>query len=301
MSKARLVFWLLNLSFHGLYAQERFSKVEIASNFLPVPRTVRVYLPPSYALEPNRRFPVLYLHDGQNVFSFAGTNVAFGWGSWELDKTCDALSRSNKMHEVIMVAVDNTRERLPEYSGSTHFLGTTNTPFENYSAFLIQELKPRIDKEYRTMPRPENTGVMGSSLGGLCSLALAWYHPDVFGLAASLSGAYQVNHTNFLENVLEPYRGKPKSFRIYLDSGSVDFMGGDDGRSLTEAVAGELRRIGWDKELQLYLDAKPMTAAELEKSGLRHDKWKEAETSQHNEFYWRERAWRPLTFLFPPS
>ena len=77
-------------------------------------------------------------------------------------------------------------------------------------------------------------------------------------------------------------------------------MGGDDGRSLTRQVAAELRRIGWPKNLKLYFDAKPLTLAELKKSGLRRDKWAEAQTSQHNEFYWRLRAWRALTFLFPP-
>jgi predicted alpha/beta superfamily hydrolase len=290
----------LCLALQATFGQDRFSKFELPSNFLPAPRTVRIYLPPSYAQEPARRYPVLYLHDGQNVFSSAGTNVAFGWGSWELDKTADALSRSGKMQEVLMVAVDNGPARIAEYSGSIHSSGNTNTPFENYAAFLAQELKPKIDREYRTMPGSANTGVMGSSMGGICSLALAWYHPEVFGRAASLSGAYMIDRTNFLKNVLVPYRGRPKPFCIYLDSGSIDFMGGDDGRSLTEAVANELQRIGWKKELMLYLDARPMTPEELERTGLRRDKWKEAQTSQHNEFYWRQRVWRALTFLFPP-
>ena len=142
---------------------------------------------------------------------------------------------------------------------------------------------------------------MGSSMGGLCSVVLAWEQPEVFGGAASLSGAFMVEGTNFLNAVLRPYQAKPKPARIYLDSGSVDFMGGDDGRSLTKAVAQELRRIGWDQELMLWLDAKPLTAADLEKTGLRRDKRAEAQTSQHNEFYWRLRAWRALTFLFPPE
>jgi predicted alpha/beta superfamily hydrolase len=102
--------------------------------------------------------------------------------------------------------------------------------------FLIQELKPKIDSDYRTGPEPEHTGIMGSSLGGICSMVLAWDHPEVFGRAASLSGAFQVDRTNFLNNVLRPYRGKPQSTRLYLDSGVVDFMGGDDGQRLTAAV-----------------------------------------------------------------
>jgi enterochelin esterase-like enzyme len=243
----------------------------------------------------------LYLHDGRNVFSSAGTNCAFGWGSWELDKTVDALSRAGRMREIIMVAADNSFGRYDEYCGRHHAAGSsTNTAFENYAALLITELKPRIDREYRTLPDAAHTAVMGSSLGGLCSLVLAWEHPEIFGGAASLSGAFQVEQTNFLNGVLKEFHGEAKPLRIYLDSGVVDFMGGDDGRALTEKMAVELRRIGGKKNLEWFVDARPLTPAELEKTGLRRDKWREAQTSQHNEFYWRLRAWRALTFLFPP-
>ena len=262
---------------------------------------MRVYLPPSYAQDPARRYPVLYLHDGQNVFSFAGTNIAFGWGSWELDKTADELSWAGKIPELILVGVDNSPARLLEYNGAEHATNMTElTAYDKYSAFLIEELKPKIDAEYRTQPGPSHTGIMGSSMGGLCSVALAWQHPEVFGRAASLSGAFQVN-TNFLNQALRGYQGKPKPVRFYLDSGTVDFMGGDDGRARTEAVAAEFRRIGWGSELIHYIDAQPLDLAGLEKAGLRRDKWAEAQTSQHNEFYWRVRAWRALTFLFPPG
>ncbi len=265
-------------------------------------RGVHIYLPPSYPTHPQRRYPVLYLHDGQNVFSSAGTNCAFGWGSWQLDKTADALARAGKMQEIIMVAVDNSFTRMQVYSGRHHENNAAaNTPFENFEGFLITELKPQIDREYRTLPDAAHTGVMGSSMGGLCSLALAWDHPGIFGNAASLSGAFQVEQRNFLNDVLKNYHGPPRPFRVYLDSGVVDFMGGDDGRSLTGQVAAELRRIGWNKNLELYVDPKPLTVPELEKSGLRRDKWAEAQTSQHNEFYWRQRSWRALVFMFPPG
>ena len=291
---------LLLLSFAPV-CRSSLLETNVPSRFLDGNRGIHIYLPPSYNAEPQHRYPVLYLHDGQNVFSSAGTNCAFGWGSWELDKAADALSRAGKMREIIMVAVNNSPARMQEYSGRHHDTNTAaNTPYENYSAFLLTELKPQIDREFRTLPDAAHTGVMGSSLGGLCSLALAWDHPKIFGNAASLSGAFQVEHANFLNAVLRNYRGEPKPVRIYLESGVVDFMGGDDGHALTEQVAAQLRRIGWGKNLELYVDAKPLTLPELEKSGLRRDKWAEAQTSQHNEFYWRLRCWRALTFLFPP-
>jgi predicted alpha/beta superfamily hydrolase len=287
----------------NMQATQRYITEEVSSKFFAQPRTVRIYLPASYEGSAERKFPVLYLHDGQNVFSFAGANVGFGWGSWELDKTADALSRNGKLPEIIMVAVDNSGlGRYAEYCGAHRPEGaTTNTPFENYAAFLIQELKPRIDKNYRTHSEPAQAGVMGSSMGGICSVVLAWEHPEVFGSAASLSGAFTVEKTNFLQNVLKPCSSKSGKARIYLDSGVCDFMGGDDGRSLTEAVAGEFRRLGWGDELLHYTDLKPLSEEALGKSGLRRDKWEEAQRSQHNEFYWRLRAWRPLTFLFPPE
>jgi predicted alpha/beta superfamily hydrolase len=329
MIRAVLVSGLGFLALQATSAQDRLVKQEFTSQHLRGSRTVRIYLPASYAADLQRRYPVLYLHDGQNVFSFAGTNIAFGWGGWELDKTADQLARDGRMEEVLLVAVDNSPARYAEYCGAHHPVGTNeNTAYENYRAFLIQELKPRIDAQYRTRPEPSSTGVMGSSMGGICSLILAWEHPEVFGRAASLSGAFMVEHTNFLNQVLIPCQGPSKPAWVYLDSGITDFLGGDDGRALTQQVAGELRRIGWRgvepftslgaleglkepgdhrtlkdtssaAQLMHFVDVKPLTAAQLEETGLRRDKWKEAQTSQHNEFYWRLRAWRPLTFLFP--
>jgi predicted alpha/beta superfamily hydrolase len=299
---------LLVLNAWTVLGQEYQIKHEVVrSHQLGTNRTIHVYLPASYKKEAGRRYPVLYLHDGQNIFSTAGTNCAFGWGSWQLDKTADGLARAQKMQEVIMVAVDNSDARIEEYAGRLSLPRTNaataggKTAFENYAAFLITELKPQIDREYRTKPGPANTGLMGSSLGGIGSVVLAWEHPEIFGRAACLSGSFQIEHTNFLNEVLHNYQGKPKPVWIYLDSGTVDFTGGDDNRALTAQVAAELRRIGWENDLMLSVDEQPLTPEEMENAGLRRDKWAEAQTSQHNEFYWRLRAWRALTFLFPPD
>src|SRR5207245_9818524 len=176
-----------------------------------------------------------------------GANVAAGGGNWEVDTAADALGADRKMQEVSMVAVDCSAERYLDYRGPAYRYPDAelkevkrpppapadNSRYEKYTQFLIEELKPKIDCKYRTLPDAANTGVMGSSLGGLCSLALAWEHPEAFGKAASLSGAFQVERTNFLSNVLRAYRGNPKPIRIYLDSGTMDYSGGDDGRKGT--------------------------------------------------------------------
>ena len=139
-------------------------------------------------------------------------------------------------------------------------------------------------------------------MGGICSLALAWEYTNTFGLAASLSGAFQVERTNFLRQILGGYSGPARPVRVYLDSGVTDFSGGDDGRKNTERVATQLRRLGWNEaNLRHFVDDYPLTEVELAKTGLSREKWAEAQTSQHNEFYWRLRAPRALTFLFSPE
>jgi predicted alpha/beta superfamily hydrolase len=288
----------------------------IASRHLGTNRTIRIYLPPSYFKEPTRRYPVLYLHDGQNVFSSAGEDCCFGWGNWQVDRTADELIAEGRMREIIIVGVDNSRYRYQEYRGPSYHYSkrelaalkrrpsgaNDDTRFKNYSLFLTKELKRHVDEHFRTLPTAKNTAVMGSSLGGICSLVLAWENPKVFGSAAILSGSFQIERSSFLTNTVQRYRGKPKPIQIYIDSGVIDFTGDDDGRRYTDRVAAALRKIGWrdDVNLKHFVDEQPMQELDLGRSGLRHDKWKEAQSSQHNEFYWRMRAWRALTFLFPP-
>jgi predicted alpha/beta superfamily hydrolase len=289
----------------------------LRSAILGTERVVRIYLPPSYDQIPQRRFPVLYLQDGQNAFTTAGEHVAFGWGNWQLDRTADDRAGSAQMRELIMVAVDCSAQRYLEYRGPAYPYSPaelaarktrppapgSDAAFARYSQFLVDELKPKIDREYRTRPGSKDTALLGSSMGGIFSLALAWQRPDVFGGAASLSGAFQVERRQFLLRVLRTYQGRPKPIRVYLDSGVVDYSGGDDGCKHTTAVANELRRIGWRDGIDLlhFVDGTPMADDELARRGLPQHKWAEARTSQHNEFYWRSRAWRALTFLFPSS
>jgi predicted alpha/beta superfamily hydrolase len=216
------------------------------------------------------------------------------------------------MREIIMVSIDCTEARYREYRGPSWrpvtqlredgglVRGKADQAYDRYTRFLMDELKPEIDRRYRTLRGPRSTGLIGSSMGGVCSLALAWERPDVFGAAASLSGAFQVERKQLL-TVLRQHDGPRKPIRVYLDSGVIDYSGTDDGKKDTEAVAAALRRIGWreGKDLLHYVDRHPLREEQLAQSDLPRDKWKEAETSQHNEFYWRLRAWRALGFMFP--
>jgi len=272
---------------------------EVSSAVLKKPRKIHVYVPPNYDAEPKRRFPVLYVHDGQNAFSTAGPGAAFGWGPWELDKTVDRLIAEKKIEPIIMVAIDCSNERYKEYRGPKIWrkAGANDDLYENYVRFLIEELKPKIDREYRTKTKAADTGTIGSSMGAVISLALGWEHPDVFGKIAGLSGAFQVESKAAIKGLRE-YDGKKKKLKIFLDSGTSDYTGGDDGLADTEAVVKELRRIGYKKELIHHIDH-GLTAEQLGPYHLNEGKAKEAVKSHHNEFYWRLRAPRALEFLFP--
>ncbi len=280
-----------------------------ASQILGEERIVRIYFPPGYDQDHQARFPVLYIHDGQNVLSTAGPGVAFGWGSWEVDRTAERLAAEGRMREIMVVTVDNSPRRMREYRGPRRpqeaqpdSMAPEPTPFHLYMRFLVEELKPWVDQLYRTLPGPSDTGIMGSSLGGICSLAMAWERPGIFGGAASLSGSFQIDERWFLEGILKAYRGPPKTVRVYLDSGARS-GGGDDGAANTAEVAEELRRIGWrdGSDLLYYLDSDPLTPEELEPLNLDEGKFAEAQRSQHNELYWRLRVWRALEFLFPAT
>lgn len=147
-------------------------------------RTVTVHLPPGYDRDPARRYPVLYLHDGQNVFDDA--RAAFGV-SWRAADTADRLTHAGRIRPLILVGVDNTPARLDEYAVWRDDGQHAGGRGDDHARFLVEELKPFIDREYRTLPGRAHTGVAGSSLGGLASLTTAWRYPDVFSTCGILS------------------------------------------------------------------------------------------------------------------
>lgn len=174
-------------------------------------RDVRVYLPPSYA-KGNRRYPVLYMHDGQNVFD---ASTAFVQQEWRADETAEALSAKGR--ELIIVAVDNNSDRRFEYTPFKAPINDYQPRGDAYVSFLVKTLKPMIDAKYRTLPDREHTGLAGSSLGGLITLYGALAHPDVFGFAGGFSSVLSTADHSLFRWVEERPASKP--LRIYLDQG----------------------------------------------------------------------------------
>jgi len=228
------------------------------------PRDVIVWLPPSYEKNPERRYPVLYVQDGQNAFDPATSFAGVDWG---IDETADRLIREGKLQEILVVGIYNTVDRGREYS---------DTPQGHaYMQFMVEKLKPFIDKEYRTLPDRENTAVMGSSAGGLISFLLIWNYPQVFSQAACLSPAFVYRDIN-APALVENYTGANKGIRIYIDDGGV----------------------GLDAQLQPGCDA--MLRA-LQANGFTMGKnleWYRDPEAEHNERAWSKRVWRPLLFMY---
>lgn len=147
-------------------------------------RPVQVWLPPDYERNTERRYPVLYLHDGQNVFDAAAAGA-----EWQVDETAQRLVVDGQIQPLIIVAVNNTSRRIDEYTATARtYEGQTRGGLAPaYARYLIEQLKPSIDARYRTLPDAAHTAVGGSSLGGIMSLWLAVHHGDVFGTALVVS------------------------------------------------------------------------------------------------------------------
>lgn len=225
-------------------------------------RDLFIYLPRNYQ-RGTKRYPVIYAHDGQNLF---GPEAMFG--GWRLERAADAAIAAGHMEEVIVIGVANTRARMSEYMPEAD-----GGEALKYGRFLTDELKPWVDRTLRTKTGREDTALLGSSLGGIVSLYLAWKRPDVFGKVGSLSGSY------WLRGWVDQIGAKPsQSLKVWLDSGNE---GGSsfDSMEHTLFVRDHLLRQGFSygKDVKHFVGY----------------------GERHNEAAWRNRVGRSLRFLFP--
>jgi predicted alpha/beta superfamily hydrolase len=241
-------------------------------------RTLRIYLPRGYDQHTSRRYPVLYMHDGQNIFGMTGTG--FPPVRWNVDGTLDRLIAMGQARETIVVGIDNTSSRLTEYTPPGAPLGgIPGGQGDKYLAYIRDTVKPLIDSSYRTLPDAANTAVAGSSLGGLISTYMALEAPEVFNKVAAFSPAYWANQTVVTQLTDAP---SLPAWRHYLDSGNAgasDSSGSPDGYALTFDVRDRMLRRG-----------KVLNRDVFHTVGFGH---------QHNESAWQARFPLCVRFLLP--
>jgi predicted alpha/beta superfamily hydrolase len=188
------------------------------SRFLPDDRDIEVYLPEAYTNEPTRRFPVFYLHDGQNLFD--GRTSYLPDCTWRAHTTADRLTREGFIEPLILVGINNTGvRRMAEYTPSPD-IRHRGGDGDRYGRLLVEELKPCIDNAFRTLPEAAHTGLGGSSLGGLITLYLGFTYPEVFSRLAVMSPSVWWDNRAILRTV-STGRVRP-DLRIWLDMGTAE-------------------------------------------------------------------------------
>jgi len=187
---------------------------------------LRVYLPPGYDENVLKRYPVLYMQDGANLFF---PEEAFLGREWQVDETLERLDEMNVIDDVIVVGVDSG-QRMTDY---------TEPGVAAYGRALTGELLPWIDSELRTLSGPRNTAVLGSSLGGVAAFSLAWNWPRTFGMAGCLSSTFGYRD-DLLARVRSAGRVGREGLRLYLDSGWPN-----DNYEATLAMAAALIEAGF--------------------------------------------------------
>jgi predicted alpha/beta superfamily hydrolase len=249
------------------------------------PRQVDVWLPPGYDENPGARYPVVYMHDGQNLFADA---TSYGGNSWEVDRAMCRLIQAGKTRGAIIVGIWNTgasraAEYLPQKAVATPWINEVPDIFpqphlpiqsDSYLNFLVAELKPFVDRTYRTKPDAPDTFIMGSSMGGLISAYAMAEYPKVFGGAGCVSTHWPAADGRVLD-YLAKHLPKPGVNKFYFDFG-------------TETLDAKY------EPFQLRMDAVLQQAGYTEGQDWITRKFPGAE---HSEKSWRQRVEVPLLFF----
>jgi predicted alpha/beta superfamily hydrolase len=263
---------------HTLAGDVRYHR-NFHSRILGNDRDLIVYLPPGYCKDRNRRYPILYLQDGQNLFDGATSYIP--GQEWRIDETAQMLIMAHKIEPLIIVGIYNTgRDRINEYTPVEDPHIKAGGKAELYGRFLVEELKPFIDATYRTRVDAAQTGLGGSSLGGLVTLYLGLKYPKVFGKLAVVSPSVWWGQRQIVKFVeASPHKLHP---HVWLDIGTSEGRDDSEARNSLEDVRllrQTLLKNGWHEGKEL--------------------KYFEAPGALHNESAWAARTDKILEFLFP--
>jgi predicted alpha/beta superfamily hydrolase len=250
-------------------------------------RDVYVWLPPEYETS-ERRYPVIYMHDGQNLFD---QHLSYS-GEWQVDETMTALSGEGRA--AIIVGLQNQSEgRRIEYNPYPHQLEGIfwEGSGDDYIRFLVETVKPMIDSDFRTLPQPDTTGIAGSSMGGLISLHGFLTRQDVFGLCGCFSPAFWIG-TGLSDTIQQYAQGTGK---IYLD------VGGKEGEVIVGAAPHLMDVVDAH---DIYLQGVRVLRDALVSKGYQVGDtllYVEDAEALHNEPAWAQRLPDALRFLLPIS
>lgn len=269
----------------GTGAVERYAAFAARS---VAPRHVDVWCPPGYAAHGDTRYPVIYMHDGQNLFDPAWATYGMDWG---VDEAIARLMRDAGLPGAIVVGIWCSSERRRDYMPQKPLMAPGaqamraafvaeaggDSMSDDYLFGLTQELKPFIDATYRTLPDPRHTFVMGSSMGGLISLYAVVEYPSLFGGAGCLSTHWPIGGDRLVDGLgaaLPP----PGNHRLYFDFGTA---------SLDAAYEPFQRRMDDHLRAAGYQSGADWLTMKFD-------------GAEHNESAWRARVDIPLAFLLKP-
>jgi predicted alpha/beta superfamily hydrolase len=264
----------------GSYTGTIFKHADFQSTILENKRDILVYLPPGYNENIEKKYPVLYLADGQNKMN---RETSFGGVEWGVDEAAERLIQKGKMQDIIIVAISNTPDRMSEY---THVPDPRHGggKLDNYASFLTEELKPFIDNTYRTTDKPEETGYMGSSLGGLSALYLGWKLPHVFGTIGALSPSIWWAGKDIVSLIANDSQEKGPG-KVWIDIGTQE-SGKDANKNGIDDAVEDARLMGETLLKKGYVFGKELY-------------YHEAPGAAHSEWHWAQRVDKVLMTLFP--
>jgi predicted alpha/beta superfamily hydrolase len=259
----RLFLFFFFFTITKTVAQQRFSTFEIDAPQLQTKKKIWVYLPLNFE-KSNKKYPVIYMHDAQNLFDAAASYA----GEWNIDETLDSLKA-----KVIIIGIEHGNEKrideLTPYKNEKHGGGNANA----YLEFIVKTLKPHVDITYRTKTNAKNTGIFGSSLGGLVSFYAALQYPEVFGKVGCFSPAFWINK----KEIFQKMEDTPKfTTKIYLLCGDKE----DSGTMVSDM-----------KEMETLINSKRCECKKLNKSVI-------VKEGKHNEKLWRNAFAKAYLWLF---
>jgi len=268
------LFSVLNIVYSSESSRFVVPQLSFKSEYLAFTPQLIIFLPPDYYIS-DKHYPVMYAHDGQNLFD---PKTAFS-ETWRMHENIEYLLTNGLMEEIIVVGIYNTARRMYDYTPtqiSNERVQNQGGDLENHALYLTEELKPWIDKNFRTFPDRKNTAIMGSSLGGLASFYIIGKYPEIFGKAAVISPSFWWDNVRVIDDIKNLKFSE--DVKIYMDGGYLEDTKNNTMVLNMRKVYSELKKIGLGDIKNIFYYEDPQGG--------------------HNEYHWAKRGKMPFYYLF---